>query len=77
VVVLDRTTADFGQRLRQARVARGWTQRVLAERAGLGMETVHVLERGRKRPRSSTTTLLGMALGVPVAGAAAVGRRRR
>lgn len=76
MVVLDWTTDDFGQRLRQTRVARGWTQRVLAERAGLGVATVYVLERGRKRPRSSTAALLGIALGVPVAGAASRGRRR-
>jgi DNA-binding XRE family transcriptional regulator len=51
-------------RLRALRTDRRWTQRELAERAGISKEAIHVYERGRKCPHQSTLRLLAAALGV-------------
>lgn len=45
---------------------RRWTQRALAERAGLTQETVSRIERGHEQPRVATKTRLAAALGAPV-----------
>lgn len=39
--------AVIGERIRLARIRRGWTGAELAERAGVGRNTVSALERGR------------------------------
>lgn len=55
----------FGRLLRQQRLAAGLTQEALAERAGVGANTVSDLERDPDRtPRLATVTLLAEALGV-------------
>lgn len=48
--------------LRDARRARGWTQARLAERAGVGRETVVRLERGARPPTGDTVFRLEAAL---------------
>lgn len=53
---------DFGDRLREARLKRGWTQARLAARSGVGRETVARLERGRRVPSSDTVFRLEAAL---------------
>jgi tetratricopeptide (TPR) repeat protein/DNA-binding XRE family transcriptional regulator len=56
---------DFGQLLRQLRGAAGLTQEDLADRSGLSVDAVSMLERGRRRaPRSGTVALLAEALGL-------------
>ena len=53
----------FGELLRRARVAAGFTQEVLAERAGLSSDAVSALERGaRQSPQEETLRLLLEAL---------------
>jgi len=41
-------TREIGQRLRDHRKARGWTQAELAERAGISLSTLKLLEREGK-----------------------------
>src|SRR5215216_6556382 len=55
----------FGRLLRHYRRTAGLSQEVLAERAGLSVDAVAALERGRRTaPRLSTLTLLATALGL-------------
>jgi predicted ATPase/DNA-binding XRE family transcriptional regulator len=56
------TRPAFAELLRRHRDACGMSQAQQAERAGLNEETVRELERGEKRPRRSTVTLLADAL---------------
>jgi transcriptional regulator with XRE-family HTH domain len=55
----------FGSRLKQLRQDAGLTQKELAERAGLTLEGVAQLERGRRKPSWETVLALAKALGVP------------
>lgn len=58
----------FGVLLRGWRQAAGLTQEALAERAGLSVEAVRVLEAGRRRnPRPATVEQLAAALGLSAA----------
>jgi transcriptional regulator with XRE-family HTH domain len=73
----------FAGRLRELRVAKGWTQGELAERAGLTKAGVANLEQGRREPSWSTVLALAEALVVscddfhkPGAGVKAPGRGR-
>ena len=54
----------FGDRLRQARAARGWTQDRLAAEAGVGIATVRRAENGYFEPRQDTARRLATALRV-------------
>src|SRR3974377_735655 len=57
---------SFGQRLRRSRLAAGFSQEALAERAGLSARAISDLERGIHRaPYLATITLLADALGLP------------
>lgn len=56
-------TTPLGSLLRQHRAARGFTQEVLAERAGIGVRTIKGMEQGeRHRPRADTISRLITAL---------------
>jgi len=60
-----RGTPSFGDLLRGHRGARGLTQEELAERSGLSVDAVSLLERGlRTAPRSGTVEALAQALGL-------------
>lgn len=50
--------------LRLARELRGWSQRELADRAGLKQAQISRLESGKREPRLSTVRALADALGV-------------
>ncbi len=57
--------ATFGERLRQLREARGWSQRELAERSGVPYFTIYRCERGtHDEPRVGMAAKLARALGV-------------
>jgi transcriptional regulator with XRE-family HTH domain len=57
--------APFGELLRRHRVAANMTQEALAERSGMSLEAIVMLERGmRPFPRRSTVALLVDALGL-------------
>jgi transcriptional regulator with XRE-family HTH domain len=55
---------EFGARLRELRELAGLTQQELADRAGLTLEGVGQLERGRRQPAWHTALALCDALGV-------------
>ena len=48
----------FGQELRACREAREWTQEELAERAGLHVNAIGLLERGMRTPSLATLATL-------------------
>ncbi len=57
--------ATFGERLKQLREARGWSQRELAERSGVPYFTIYRCERGtHDEPRVGMAAKLARALGV-------------
>ena len=56
-----------GERLEELRVARGWTQMQLAERAGLTDSAISMIENGVRWPRQDTLRKLATALGCEVA----------
>jgi len=54
----------FAGRLRELRTARGWSQKQLADAAGLALRAVTYLESGERKPAWETTLALCNALGV-------------
>jgi putative transcriptional regulator len=58
----------IGPRVRELRVAAGWSQAQLAERAGIGLGTVRGVEQGQALPRLPTLLALAAAFGVGVEG---------
>jgi len=56
----------FGTRLRELRVAAGLTQAELAEKAGISVNFISLVERGLKSPTLSTMERLAAALKVPI-----------
>ena len=57
----------FGERLREARAVRGWSQGRLAAAAGVGIATVKRAENGYFEPRQETARRLAVALRVRAA----------
>jgi len=51
--------------LRRARLAAGWRQLDLAEKASVSRETIRLLESGRHAPKVLTATAIARALGDP------------
>jgi predicted ATPase/DNA-binding XRE family transcriptional regulator len=59
----DARPGEFGGLLRRLRIAAGYSQEALAERAGLSVDAIAALERGRRsRPRAFTLGVLAGAL---------------
>jgi len=56
----------LAMKLKELRKQRGWTQPVLAKRAGLSAGYIARVETGRHDPKLSTLVKLAKALGVPV-----------
>jgi transcriptional regulator with XRE-family HTH domain len=56
--------ARLGKNVREARVARGWTQEDLAHRAGLASVQVSRIERGKREIRLTTLVRLVTAFDV-------------
>ncbi len=62
-----KTCLPFGTRLRQARLAKGLSLRVLAKLMGVSHEYIHQVEKGYcKAMKPEHHTLLASFLGVPV-----------
>jgi transcriptional regulator with XRE-family HTH domain len=55
---------QLGERVRQLREARGWSQEGFAHEGGLGRSFAGAIERGEKDIRLSTLIKLARALGV-------------
>ena len=56
----------YGDRIRRARVARGWSQDELAKRADTTQQTIQRYEAGKREPLAKNLTSLSAALGVTV-----------
>lgn len=63
--LMNRTTA-FGKAIRTLRKAKGLTQELLAERAGLHVNNISFVERGLSAPTLDTICALADALGLTV-----------
>jgi DNA-binding XRE family transcriptional regulator len=59
---LDTPTGRLGAEIRMRRLQRGWTQRELAKKAGVGSCHLSEIERGLRRPRKRTFERLEVAL---------------
>jgi transcriptional regulator with XRE-family HTH domain len=55
----------FGQAVRQLRLAKGWTQPALAERAGVSKGMVSLIETGRRIPSGAVVGRMALALRLP------------
>jgi putative transcriptional regulator len=55
-------------RLRESRIAAGWTQAELAERVGVSRKTINTVENGVFIPSTVLALKLARALGRPVEG---------
>jgi transcriptional regulator with XRE-family HTH domain len=58
--------AEIGQRLRAARLARGWSIKYLARQAGIAFQQIHKYESGRDRVPASRLFVLSNALKVSI-----------
>ncbi len=56
-----------GKRLKDLRTERGYSLRILAERSGLNINTLSLIENGKSSPSVSTLQQLSQALEVPIA----------
>ncbi len=65
----DPLSADLlvGKRLKDLRTERGYSLRILAERSGLNINTLSLIENGKSSPSVSTLQQLSQALDVPIA----------
>ena len=65
----DSLSADLlvGKRLKDLRTERGYSLRLLAERSGLNINTLSLIENGKSSPSVSTLQQLSQALDVPIA----------
>jgi transcriptional regulator with XRE-family HTH domain len=62
----DESPPDVGQRVKAIREAQGLSLRALAERSGVAVNTVSLIERGQSSPTVSTLHRLAGALGVRI-----------
>jgi transcriptional regulator with XRE-family HTH domain len=64
---LDPSIRRFGDNVRSARLAHGWTQEELADRTGLAVVQISRVERGVREIRLTTFLRLLAALEIPPA----------
>jgi transcriptional regulator with XRE-family HTH domain len=57
---------NIGQRLKEERQLRGWSQRDLARETGVNTDTISGIETGQHEPRPSTLRKLAAGLGLEV-----------
>lgn len=55
---------DFGEKLIQARQAKGWTQMNLAEKSNISLRTIQRIESGQANPRAYTVKQLSGIIGL-------------
>jgi transcriptional regulator with XRE-family HTH domain len=63
----DKIVRDFGRRVAELRVARGWTQEEFAERWGRSARYVQNVEQGGENLTIKSLAKLATALGAPLA----------
>jgi transcriptional regulator with XRE-family HTH domain len=56
----------FGRRVQSLRKSRGLTQEILAERVGISIDFLSLIERGRNSPSFDNLEQFGRAFGLPV-----------
>jgi transcriptional regulator with XRE-family HTH domain len=56
----------LGARVRELRLARGWSQQRLADETGLCKDAVTRIERGTRKPRLETLKQIAAAVGLPL-----------
>ena len=56
----------IGEKIARLRRERNWTQRELADKAGITQNQVSRIEKGKSRPRASTLETFAEALGVSI-----------
>lgn len=61
-----RTSLLLGQRIRELRVEKGWSQEELGERCGLDRTYVSGVERGVRNPTLSVIERIAVGLGVTI-----------
>lgn len=61
------TGMAYGERVRQLRMARGWSQAELGRRARLNSQTVHNIEHGRNKGGWQSRIKIAKAFGITVA----------
>jgi transcriptional regulator with XRE-family HTH domain len=66
-MMITETAPNVGQCIRSIREQRGWSLRALAERSGLSINAISLIERGENSPTVSTLHLLATALDVCIA----------
>jgi putative transcriptional regulator len=57
---------ELNNRLKEIRVARGWTQEALAERVGVTRQTIIAIEKEKFVPSVKLALEVAASLGVPV-----------
>ena len=63
---MEAATAPVGDKVRDMRKGRGWSQQELADQAGISMQTVSNLETGRHVPGIATLSKIAGALEVSI-----------
>lgn len=66
IETLETEDIDVGSRLRIIRTGQGFSIRALAERSGLNVNTLSLIENGKTSPSVSTLQALAQSLGVPI-----------
>lgn len=56
----------IGARVRELRLARGWSQQRLADETGLCKDAISRIERGSRKPRLETLNQIAEAIGFPL-----------
>jgi transcriptional regulator with XRE-family HTH domain len=57
---------SIAERIRELRLAKGWSQERMAEEAGLSTDAISRIERGNRGPRLETVAQIAGALGMPL-----------
>jgi transcriptional regulator with XRE-family HTH domain len=65
-IMTEQKAPNVGQRIRLLREERGWSLRALAERCGLSINAISLIERGENSPTVSSLHLLATSLGVSI-----------
>jgi transcriptional regulator with XRE-family HTH domain len=63
-IVAREAAGAFAKKLRKLRESRGWSQQVMADKAGLTQALISYLEAGAKEPGWETVQAIADALGV-------------
>ena len=66
IVSHDNMSVDVGRRLRELRSDRGLSIRALAEKSGLNVNTISLIENGKTSPSVSTLQQIATALELPI-----------